>query len=118
MRGEFLHARGPSQTQLTLAHSSLSSSRVKSEPSSVSLVCLDSGREAVGIRGPIPVGISSPSPVLLKHLGKASEEAGGLLRGNHGARGWSCELRGISRIQRRAPSAGLCGSPQLGSAVE
>ena len=50
---------------------------MKSEPISISSVCLDSGREAVGKRGPIPVGIFSPPPVLCKHLGEASEDTGG-----------------------------------------
>lgn len=73
----FSPVRGPSQTQLTLAYLSLSSSRVKREPISISSVCLDSGREAVGKRGPISVGIFSPPPVLCKHLGEASEDTGG-----------------------------------------
>lgn len=101
MHGEFLSVRGASERELTVARLGLSSSKVKSEPSSILPVCLDSAREAVGKRGPILVGVLSS--VLFKHLGKATEEAGGLVRGNRGARGGSCKLRGISRTQRRAP---------------
>lgn len=58
--------RGTWKRQLTLAPLGLRSSKEKSE-SSIPVV-LDSGREAVGKPGPIPVGIFSFPLVLLKHL--------------------------------------------------